>query len=838
MRLPRVAIVAFAMVALFCLPSLVHTGYYIVSDAPVPMEGVEPSPYPEEPLTEGFLFVVLDGGRIDSMSDPELMPNLNRRVQDGAYLEVRTNFLTMTAMCVKEMATGVPSRPNDALQNFRPKHPGSIDGFNLATTHDGNADGEPDNHVGIIGDYVWKDLIPDRDKVPFYKARYGHADYYQGDEEGLEELKRWARGAPPEGFSQSRNIIVAHLSGLDSVGHRYGAADSPEYDEKLRWLDSHLEEVFQELSEDWTVLVTSDHGLTDSGQHGSDLEILRNVPAFMWGPNIKQGVVVENVQQRDLATLPSVLFSLPMPHAVHGRIPLDAFDISEEKRMQLDQWNWDAAVARNNWLIEEGHPHIEGLSSDEIEWERLNADQIGMRQSDLILSGVAFLGIACILIYALNQINCSRKHMVWASLSFLGISALSMSLSYNRDTLAILYYPVGVFLPITVFVIGMVLLKSEKWRAEDYSSGYVIALGGLLIATIMFPETRLSILGVCVFVYVMIDRFYLKSSGLKIPTQLFLPFMIVCIVTFFLSEHRLLGRSLARYYIVILQKEHISMLFLSIILVVGSSLLYLIYVERVQSRPVLASVSSMYGLLPIAMWFKNNIIDWVVLSILLMFVFAWVFEIVKKKQTASIAPLRFVGFAWVTISWGAYAGAATMVLYSGFYFLSQREFKFLLAKQNKPVVEASRYLLLALLPICAWFMWWAAMGQLDGYINMSRDIDPGNLYLTGGYIGDRDSPSNTWVGFMGGGPMILMTLLIFHMFKSIHWPIHLTVWFCILRVAFLSIHLSVSPNLPRLVFKISWDIILYALFALILFSMHQVEKLIPKEANVSDVEAS
>ena len=69
----------------------------------------------------------------------------------------------------------------------------------------------------------------------------------------------------------------------------------------------------------------------------------------MWGPNIKQGVVVENVQQRDLATLPSVLFSLPMPHAVHGRIPLDAFfDISEEKRMQLDQWNWDAAVARNN----------------------------------------------------------------------------------------------------------------------------------------------------------------------------------------------------------------------------------------------------------------------------------------------------------------------------------------------------------------------------------------------------------------------------------------------------------------------------------------------------------
>ena len=98
------------------------------------------------------------------------------------------------------------------------------------------------------------------------------------------------------------------------------------------------------------------------------------------------------------------------------------------------------------------------------------------------------------------------------------------------------------------------------------------------------------------------------------------------------------------------------------------------------------------------------------------------FSLIKRKQTASIAPLRFVGFAWVTISWGAYAGAATMILYSGFYFLSQCEFKFLFVKQEKPVVEGARYLLLAILPICLWFTWWAAMGQLDGYTH-PRDID-------------------------------------------------------------------------------------------------------------------
>ena len=823
MRLPRISIVAFVLVALFCLPSLIYTGSYIVSDTPVPLEGAEPSPYPDEPLTEGFLFVVLDGGRKDMMSDPSLMPNLNRRVQDGAYLEVRTNPLTMTAMCVKEMATGVPSRPNEALQNFHPQHPGSPDGFNLASTYDGNEDGQPDNHVGIIGDYVWEDLLDDREKVPFYKARYGHADYQRGDEEGFEELKRWARGASPEGYSQPRNLIIAHLSGLDSVGHRYGTIDSEEYEEKLTWLDSNLEEVFQELPDDWTVVVTSDHGLTDSGQHGSDLDILRDVPAFMWGPNVKSGVVVKNVQQRDLATLPSVLFSLPLPHAVHGKIPLEAFEISEQKLQTLDKWNWDAAVARNDWLIEEGHPHLEGLSSEQIEWERLNVDEIGMRVSDFVLSGFAMLGIAGVLIYVLKEMNQSRKTILFGATSFLLTALLSMTLSYNRDSLAILYYPVGLLFPVLLFTVGLLLFKSEKWKQTESSLRNMFAFGCVLIATLMFPETRLSILGVCMFAYILLDRFHLKSSSSTVPTHLLLPFIFVCIVTFFLSEHRLLGRSLTRFYIVTIQQEHLSMLVLSTLLVVGSSLLYLIYVERIQSKKTLATVAVMYGLLPVAMWYKNNTIDWVVLSILLMFVGAWFVELITNKRRIGISPIHFVGFAWVTISWGAYAGATTMILYSAFYFLSQREFNFLLVKQTEPLVEAMRYVLVAALPIAVWFTWWATMGQLDGFTH-PRDIDPGNLYLTGGYIGDRESPSNSWVGFMGGGPMVLMTILFFHMFKSINWPLHLTVWFCVLRVAFLSLHLTVSPNLPRLVFKISWDIALYALIAITVGILIGIEK--------------
>lgn len=810
---------SIGLVLVLCLPSLLYTGSYIVSDTPVPMEGVEPSPYPDEPLTEGYLFLIFDGGRKDMMSDPEIMPNLNKKGEEGAYLHILANPLTMTAMCVKEMATGVPSRPNEALQNFHPQHPGSPDGFNLASSHDQNGDGEPDNYVGLIGDYVWSGLFPDnKENVPYSKARYGHADYYEGDEEGFDTLIGWLNGKVPAGQDQPRNLIIAHLAGLDSVGHRYGSV-GPDYEEKMRWIDDQLVDVFAAVPDDWTVLVTSDHGLTDSGQHGSDSKQQREVAGFMWGPNIKSGVEVKGLNQVDVATLPSVLLSLPMPHAIHGRIPLDAFDIDSPKRDVIEQWNWDATVARNDWLKEEGHPYVKGLDRSTIEWEKIKVDEIGIRSSDVWLSVATILALTMLIFYGLRSKRQSSKVSLSTSFGFMSLFAGSMILSYNRDTTAWLYYPMGLFLPLSLFLIGLLILRNERWRNFEYKAQHIVSLSLLLVGMILYPETRLSTIGLAIFFYVLFDRYYLKRSEKNMPLPIFIPFMLTCVIALFLSDHRLIGGSLTRGLLIAVQYEWLSMLFVSILMISSASLLYLWYVESIRSKSTLTIVSTLFGLLPVAMWFKRDEIDWVVLSIFILCIGVAIFEAVMGRKRNSIGPIRFVGFAWVTISWGAYAGATTMVLYTGFYHLMQHEFKFLKSQQDKPVLESARYVLLALIPIGAWFTWWATMGQLDG-LSHPRDIDPGNLFLTGGYIGDRISPSNSWVGFMGGGPMILMTVLWFQMFKEIKWPLAYALTLFSLRVALLAVHLSVTPNLPRLVFKVSWDIVLYfGLSALILSSL-------------------
>ena len=119
-------------------------------DTPAPKEGMEESPYPEDRLVEGILWVVLDGVREDVMTSSDYMPGLVEKSKSGTILEVRTGPLTMTGSCIREMATGVQSRPSEGLNNFHPEHPGTPDGWTLASTYDYDNDSVPDNMVAML----------------------------------------------------------------------------------------------------------------------------------------------------------------------------------------------------------------------------------------------------------------------------------------------------------------------------------------------------------------------------------------------------------------------------------------------------------------------------------------------------------------------------------------------------------------------------------------------------------------------------------------------------------------------------------------------------------------
>ena len=840
----RLTLQIIGLVAILSIPSFLYTGSYIISDAPAPKEGLEQPPYPDDKLSEGLLFIVLDGGRKDMMSDSEFMPFLNENVSDGAYINVRTNPLTMTASCVKEMATGIPSRPNEGLSNFHPEHPGTPDGWTLASTFDGDGDGQPDNAVGIVGDYAWGELYKENDLINFMQHRYGHADYMQGDIESFETLNSWLDGDIPESntkddvtFERTPNVIIAHLSGLDSTGHRYGVKDSPEYKEKLQWLDTELANVFAKVPENWTVVLTADHGLTDSGQHGSPAEIVRNVAAFMWGPHIVKGATLGEIDQRDLATLPSLLLSLPLPHAIHGKFPLGALDISEEKKQVMDQWNWNATVERNQWMEDNGYPYVEGLSTELIEWENISSEEMGLRNSDLILSGFFFSMICIGMMYLLHKHGFHLRLVLGSGTVLATIFAISSYVSFNREQLIEIYYLLGMSAPYIVVGLSLYLLINKNEKRNKVLTYSLVASFAVMLTN---AETRFSSLGLILLIMFLLPIFTKVENNKRTSKMLKIAYVIVMIPTIFLIHYRVMshffgiGFSLPRLMIYFTFKgTSMSILFGSLLILIA---IYLFVSRDAMKGKLSHRIAIVIGFtsIPSLMNLENNFVDWILLiGILCCISYGLVLTYRKSEHTYDLIPLAI--FFWLAMSWGGWALAATMIMYASVESFLKKEWKVLTKKYDSVYREVGRMSIITLLPLITWFTWWAALGQVDG-IGHPRDVDPGNIFLNGGYIGDRFSPSNAWVVFMGAGPMVAVSLLWWSLFHKHNWPVHYVALLLITRIGILSLQLSLSPNLPRLMFKISWDII-FALMLLGLMTHVLISPYLEKK-NIGKIEAT
>ena len=802
-----------AVIAILSLPSLIYSGAYIIADAPAPKEGVEMPPENHEKLTEGLFFIVIDGGRRDMMKDPNLMPTLNSMTtNNGTYIDVFTNPLTMTASCVKEMATGIPSRPNEGLSNFHPEHPGTPDGWTLSSTYDANGDGIPDNNFGIVGDYVWGDLFSDNDDINFMRHRYGHADYMRGDEESFVTLNKWLDGEiPPSNskpdvvYDETPNVIVAHLSGLDSTGHRYGSKDSTEYIDKLKWLDDNFAIIFDKVPDNWTVVVTSDHGLTDTGQHGSPDQIIREVGAWAWGPKIKKGHVMEReIDQRDLATLRSLLLSLPLPHANHGVFPLEMLDISQEHKQDLEQWNWNATLKRNEWMEENGHPYVKGLTSDVIEWDKISPEEMGISNIDLILSGVFFILMCFSVMYLMRKNGFSKKVTNYSGAIFTLIFAISTFIAGNRQSLTSIFYPLGNILPYTVVGLALYLL----WTKSENKNKITLLTYSLIASTIFmltFVETRFSSLNLMILLMIGFPIFTKFEGGEKTSTNQKIIYSVVMIPTIFLSHYRAIGFSLPRLMIYFTFEQTLLSVLFGSCLILFSTWFFVNRNDFFNSKTKKIIITGLFTVIPFLISLESNLIDWILLSGIICCLIYGIFVLFKKSKSSQEIFL-YCTLYWLAMTWGGWTSAATMIIYSTIESFLSKELKFLVVKTNKIYREISRIILITIFPLVVWYSWWAALGQIDGLAH-PRDVDPGNIFLNGGYIGDRFSPSNAWVGFMGAGATAAMSMMWWSLFKKFGWPVHYVALLLVLRIALISMQLSVSPNIPRLIFKISWDII-------------------------------
>ena len=236
---------------------------------------------------------------------------------------VRTSPVSMSTAGVRSMATGTFPDLFDVLHNWdnvASDLPG-VPGLARAAGRD----------TELFGDSIWRELFPRGFVVAETEVKVPRIIFYLRAETLVDETRvkrladRLRKGPPPD-------FLVLHLVGLDHAGHRHGVK-SAGYADIARRTVAHVENIIRLLPPDTVVLLTSDHGATDSGGHGGASEVETTAPLFAFGPGIAAGARV-NINQIDLAPTLSCLMGLPFPATSLGRPAVELFDEPAPARLE------------------------------------------------------------------------------------------------------------------------------------------------------------------------------------------------------------------------------------------------------------------------------------------------------------------------------------------------------------------------------------------------------------------------------------------------------------------------------------------------------------------------
>jgi uncharacterized membrane protein YhdT len=390
------------------------------------------------------------------------------------------------------------------------------------------------------------------------------------------------------------------------------------------------------------------------------------------------------------------------------------------------------------------------------------------------------------------------------------IFTISSYIAFNREQLVTIYYLLGMSAPLITVGLALYLLTHENGKRNKVLTSVFFSTFVVMLTN---AETRFSTLGFMFLVMLLIPMFTKAKNDKRTSLMLKTAYVIVMIPTIFLSHYRGLGFSLPRMMIYFTFKGTLMSILFGSLLILIAIYIFVSRNDTIKKSSHRMGVVIGFASIPSLMYLENNFVDWILLlGIIGCILSGLVLTYKKSEQTYDLIPLAI--FFWLGMSWGGWALAATLIMYASVESFLKKEWNVLTKKYDSIHREASRMVILTLLPLVTWFTWWAALGQIDG-LGHPRDVDPGNIFLNGGYIGDRFSPSNAWVGVMGAGPVAAVSLLWWSLFHKHNWPVHYVALLLMTRVALLSLQLSLSPNLPRLIFKISWDI----LFAMMLLGM-------------------
>ena len=728
---------------------------------------VEP-PASHDRVSDGVLLIVLDGLPAYVMDNPELMPTLANWTDFGAKANVSTSEITLTGPCTKEMSTGISASPIDAMRNWEIQYEGKDDAFHYAL--------EENMSVAFTGFYVWSNLFTDNrfNHQTIYDS--GFSDVYDADDKIISNVNKWLIG-------QTHDLMVAHLGGTDHAGHIYGT-NSDEYKEKMLHLDNQLNQIKNSLPEDWTLMITADHGMSESGGHAiSTGDTAMNVNLLLYGSGIKSGAT-QDIAQKDIASLPLVLLDLPFPISADSRIPLNLLDLGSSEEDVIEQWNWDAQVLRQQWLEENGYPYAEVDSSD-IEWDSLPSRTQSPNALDIISSLVPLIIIFLLALHVSKGRTFFTSNTIPVVALCLGYTSMVWShyiWFYDSDfsiwTGAWLRKSVGILSVIGITSVILWHVFSQKQSESKllnlpWWSPY-LAMGAILWS----PDSRLSptiaILGIILVIYFLKNK---KPESDRLSRIVFMSIILISAWTMYdYGASKILGISI---YIVtdigffykfwqqvvtqFMTQNYISAIILTLICTFIADR---IYFKENNSKWLLLALPLIWVIVMHSI--GNSWLDRIIICGLIYCLTQMVLnrtnhpKRIKSPFRAKWSELFALGL--IIPTWGCWPAMVTLLLIRSISIIVDEHLTWLKNELPNPFSESCRQVVLALIPWTLLCIVWTNYSLMTptGLI----EFNPTKIIVTGGFFGARTNPPILWMAIMVAAPLFISCTMVVNAWKK------------------------------------------------------------------------
>lgn len=113
------------------------------------------------------------------------------------------------------------------------------------------------------------------------------------------------------------DFVYLYQPDTDDTAHDHGWMTEP-YLNRISGAIANVERVLSEFGDEYTVIVTSDHGGHDRS-HGTDMPEDMTIPAFFFGPAFTPGQRLENVSILDIAPTVAAVMGIPAAPEWEGR---------------------------------------------------------------------------------------------------------------------------------------------------------------------------------------------------------------------------------------------------------------------------------------------------------------------------------------------------------------------------------------------------------------------------------------------------------------------------------------------------------------------------------------